>query len=98
MRWNLQLWHNLPLRKVTEGDDCQLYRNMISNVQVSLQATRKKRFTSLNLECSWASNTTTYSDTTTFRNRRWIRVKIVIGSQPEVGIDWQQCHPKTTYS
>jgi len=26
------LAHNLLLRKVTEGDDCQLYRNMISNV------------------------------------------------------------------
>jgi hypothetical protein len=26
------LAHNLPLRKVNEGDDCQLHRNMISNV------------------------------------------------------------------
>ncbi len=57
------LAHNLPLRKVTEGDDCQLYRNIISSFQVSPQATRKKRFMSLDLECSWASNTTTRSDT-----------------------------------
>ncbi len=26
------LAHNLPLRKVTEGDDRQLYKNMISSV------------------------------------------------------------------
>jgi len=57
------LAHNLPLRKVIEGDDYQLYMNMISSVQVFLQATRKKCFTSLDLECSWASNTTTRSDT-----------------------------------
>jgi hypothetical protein len=57
------LAHNLPLRKVTEGDDYQLHRNMISNVQVSPQAIRKTRFTSLNLECSWASNITTCSNT-----------------------------------
>ncbi len=55
--------HNLLLRKVTKGEDRQLYKKMISSVQVSPQTTRKKHFTSLDLERSWASNTTTFSDT-----------------------------------
>jgi hypothetical protein len=55
--------HNFLLKKVIEGKDCQLYRNMISSVHVSPQATRKKRFTSLDLERFQASNATTPSHT-----------------------------------
>jgi hypothetical protein len=54
--------HNLLLKKVTNREDCQLYMNMISSVQVSLQAIRKNHFTCLNLEHFRASNTTTPSD------------------------------------
>jgi hypothetical protein len=46
------LAHNLLLKKVTEGTDRQLYKNMISSVQVSPQTTKKKHFTSLDLEHS----------------------------------------------
>jgi hypothetical protein len=55
--------HIFFLRKVIEGENCQLYRNMISSVQVFPQSARKKRFTSLDLERSCASNATTLSDT-----------------------------------
>jgi hypothetical protein len=40
-----------------------LLLNMISSVQVSIQAARKKRFTYLDLERSWASNVATRNDT-----------------------------------
>jgi hypothetical protein len=57
--------HNLLFRKVIKGKNCQFYQNMTSNVQVSLQAARKKCFTSLDLEHSQASNMTTSNDTPT---------------------------------
>jgi hypothetical protein len=62
--------HNLLLRKVAKGDDHQLYMNMISSVQVSPQTTRKKRFMSLNLEHSWASNAATLGNISIFQKRK----------------------------
>jgi hypothetical protein len=57
------LVQNLLLKKVIDGENCEFYRNMISNVHVSPQATRKKRFTSLNLERSRAFNAITPNNT-----------------------------------
>jgi hypothetical protein len=51
--------HNLLLKKRIEGEDRQSHINMTFNAQVSLQATRKKRFTSLDLERSQIPNIVT---------------------------------------
>jgi hypothetical protein len=45
------LVHNL-FKKGSKGEDHQAYKNMPASVQVSPQATKKKRFTSLDLKHS----------------------------------------------
>jgi len=55
--------YNLFFKKRFEGEDYQLYKNMIANVQTSPQASKKKCFTPLDLECSQASNAATSSTT-----------------------------------
>jgi hypothetical protein len=44
--------HNLLLKKGSKGEDCQAYKNTFASVHASLQAARKKRFTSMDLERS----------------------------------------------
>jgi len=63
--------HNFILRKVIEGENHQLYKNMTSNVQASCEATRKKRFMSLDLEHSQAPSMATSNETpTTQKSKR----------------------------
>jgi len=62
------LAHKFLLKKRFEGEDRQLYKNMITNVQTSLQATRKKRFTPLDLKHYQALNAATSNTTPITQN------------------------------
>ncbi len=56
--------HNLLLKKGAGGEECQVHKNKAASRQTSLQASRKKRFTPLDLGCSQTFNVAIHNTTT----------------------------------